>query len=488
LITIQLFAPGVFKKMSPYRTHLKETIKLAIPVAIGQLGHIMLGVTDSIMVGRVGAVPLAASSLVNSVMYLIVVFGLGMTLAITPLVSIARGKGQKDQCGVILRQSFLLNMVVTLVLLGGLLLLADQIKYLNQEEAVAVQATSYAKIIAFSIIPFMIFQVYRQFIEGLAFTKPAMYVTLAANLVNVLGNWVFIFGNLGMPAYGLDGAGYSTLITRSFMAAILMIYVSTAKRYKKYDPSFRFRNINWPVIRKLARVGVPTGFQYFFEIGAFSFSAIMIGWLGSVQLAAHQIALSMAAVSFMVALGISAAGTIRVGYAYGRRNINDVRRTGFLTTVFTSSVMACFGVIFILFRDQLPFIFTNDPAVVQIAVPLLIVAALFQISDGAQAAGLGILRGITDVRLPMIITFVAYWVIALPIGYFLGFVLEMEVVGVWVGLLAGLTAAAAMLNLWFGIKTRENKGRFPLDLLDRVEAGNWKQRMSPEGDDGKHGF
>ena len=443
--------------MTSYKTHLKETIKLAIPVAIGQLGHIMLGVTDSIMVGRVGAVPLAASSLVNSVVYLIVVFGLGMTLAITPLVSIARGKEQKDQCGVILRQSLLLNIVVTLVLLGGLLILADMIKYLNQEEAVAVQAASYAKIIAFSIIPFMIFQVYRQFIEGLSFTKPAMYITLAANLVNVFGNWVFIYGNLGMPAYGLDGAGYSTLITRSFMAAIMIIYVPREKRFQEYDPSFRFRNINWPVIKELARVGVPTGFQNFFEIGAFSFSAIMIGWLGSTQLAAHQIALSMAAISFMVALGISAAGTIRVGHAYGRKNIDDVRRSGFLTAIFTSSVMACFGVVFVTFRDQLPLIFSEDPAVIQIAASLIIVAALFQISDGAQVAGLGILRGITDVRVPMIITFIAYWIIALPIGYFLGFILKMEVVGIWIGLSAGLSAAAIMLNLRFGIKTKNMK-------------------------------
>ncbi len=440
--------------MTPYKIHLKETIKLAVPVVIGQLGHIMLGVTDSIMVGRVGAVPLAAASLVNSVVYLIVVFGFGMTLAITPLVSIARGKGQKDQCGVILRQSFLLNIVVTLVLFGGLLMAAGMIQYLNQDDAVAVQATSYARIIAFSIIPFMIFQVYLQFIEGLAFTKPAMYVSLAANLVNVFGNWVFIYGNLGMPAYGLDGAGYSTLITRGFMAAIIMIHVMKAKRYQEYDPSFRFRNINLPVIKELACIGVPTGLQNFFEIGAFSFSAIMIGWFGSAQLAAHQIALSMASISFMIILGISAAGTIRVGHAYGRRDIDDVRRSGFLTAIFTSSVMACFGVAFIIFRNQLPLVFTEDPAVIQIAASLIVVAALFQISDGAQAAGLGILRGITDVRLPMVIAFIAYWIIALPVGYLLGFVLKMEAVGIWFGLLAGLSAAAIMLNLRFGIKTR----------------------------------
>ncbi len=443
--------------MKSYKEHLKETIKLAIPVVIGQLGHIMLGLTDSIMVGQVGAVPLAASSLVNSVVYLILVFGFGMTLAITPLVSIARGRGQKDQCGVILRQSLLLNILVTILLFIGLLIMGGMIKYLNQEEAVAVQAASYAGIIAFSIIPFMIFQVYRQFIEGLAFTKPAMYVTLAANLVNVFGNWVFIYGNLGMPAYGLDGAGYSTFITRSFMAAIMMIYVSKAKRFQEYDPSFRFRNINWPVIKQLARVGLPTGFQNFFEIGAFSFSAIMIGWFGSAQLAAHQIAISMASVSFMIILGISSAGTIRVGHAYGRKDIDDVRRSGFLTAVFTSSIMACFGVLFIIFRNQLPLIFSEDPAVIQIAASLIIVAALFQISDGAQAAGLGALRGITDVRVPMIITFIAYWVIALPIGCFLGFILKMEVVGIWIGLSAGLSAAAVMLNLRFGIKTKRIK-------------------------------
>ena len=443
--------------MKSYKEHLKETIKLAIPVVIGQLGHIMLGLTDSIMVGQVGAVPLAASSLVNSVVYLILVFGFGMTLAITPLVSIARGRGEKDQCGVILRQSLLLNILVTILLFIGLLIMGGMIKYLNQEEAVAAQAASYAGIIAFSIIPFMFFQVYRQFIEGLAFTKPAMYVTLAANLINVFGNWVFIYGNLGMPAYGLDGAGYSTLITRSFMAVIMMIYVSKAKRFQEYDPSFRFRNINWPVIKQLARVGLPTGFQNFFEIGAFSFSAIMIGWFGSAQLAAHQIAISMASVSFMIILGISSAGTIRVGHAYGRKDIDDVRRSGFLTAVFTSSIMACFGVLFIIFRNQLPLIFSEDPAVIQIAASLIIVAALFQISDGAQAAGLGALRGITDVRVPMIITFIAYWVIALPIGCFLGFILKMEVVGIWIGLSAGLSAAAVMLNLRFGIKTKHIK-------------------------------
>lgn len=441
--------------MKTYKDHLRETVSLAYPVAIGQLGHIMLGVTDSIMVGKVGAVPLAASSLVNGLFFLIVVFGLGMTLAITPLVSIANGKEQKEQCGVILRQAMLVNAVVMIVLLLLVIILAELIFSLKQEEEVAVQAYSYARILAFSIIPFMIFQTFRQFIEGLSFTKPAMFITIAANLVNVLGNWIFIYGNLGVPAYGLDGAGYSTLITRSCMAAALMGYVLKAPRFAEYEPNFRFRSINWAVIWRLISIGIPTGFQHFFEVGAFAFSAVMIGWLGGAQLAAHQVALSMASVSFMIILGITAAGTIRVGFAFGRSDPTEVRRAGILTTILASLIMGFFGICFIVFRDHLPLIYISDPEVVAIASSLLVIAAFFQISDGAQAAGLGILRGITDVKIPMIITFVAYWVVALPLGYILGFTLQMDVVGIWIGLLAGLTVAAILLNLRFFMKTRK---------------------------------
>jgi MATE family multidrug resistance protein len=272
--------------------------------------------------------------------------------------------------------------------------------------------------------------------------------------VNVFGNWVFIYGNLGMPAYGLDGAGYSTLITRGFMAGTMMFYVLYAPRFQEFEPTLKFRNINWPVIKRLIQVGIPTGLQHFFEVGAFSFSAVMIGWLGSKQLAAHQVALSLAAISFMIILGIAAAGTIRVGHAFGKENHTDVRRAGFLTTIFAATVMAIFGICFILFKNILPLVFITDPEVVAIAASLLVVAAFFQISDGAQAAGLGILRGITDVKIPMIITFIAYWVIALPIGYLLGFTYKLDAIGIWIGLLTGLSVAAILLNIRFGLKTK----------------------------------
>lgn len=440
--------------MQSYRTHLKETYKLAYPIAIAQLGHIMLGVTDSIMVGRVGAVSLAASSLVNSLFFLILIFGIGMTVAITPLVAIAVGRNQKDQAGVILRQALFVNIFVTLVLFAILYLLANLLVYFKQDKEVVVQAISYAKIISFSVIPFMIFQTYRQFIEGLSFTKPAMYIAIIANVVNIFGNWVFIYGNLGVPSYGLDGAGYSTLLTRSFMAICFVAYVLSSKKFKEYDPSFKFKNINIPVIKRLVGVGVPTGIQNMMEVSAFSFSTIMVGWFGSAQLAAHQVAMSLASITFMVVLGISLAGSIRVGNAYGRSSTSDVRRAGYLTTILSSALMAVFAVFIIVFNDTLPLLFISDPEVVLIASSLLVVAALFQVSDGAQASGLGILRGITDVKIPMVLTFIAYWVIGLPLSYLLSVIYKMNAVGVWVGLLAGLSVSAVLLNVRFGYKTK----------------------------------
>jgi MATE family multidrug resistance protein len=440
--------------MLNYRKHFRQTIKLAYPVTIGQLGHVMLGVVDSMMVGRVGAEPLAASSLVNGLVFLVVVFGLGMSLAISPLVAIAKGSDNHEQCGIILRQGLFINFLVALILNGVVFFGADLIYSLNQPPLVARLAVSYTKIVSFTILPFMLFQSYRQFIEGLYHTRPAMYIMIVANLVNVFGNWVFIYGNLGFQAMGLDGAGYSTLLTRIFMGAVMMIYVLSSRRFKEYDPTLKFKSLNFPIIKKILNIGIPTGFQHFFEVGAFAFSAVMIGWLGSDPLAAHQIALSMASVTFMIILGISAAGTIRVGNALGRKNIRDVKDAGYTAVILAAAIMATFAVIFISLRNFLPTLYIDDPAVIPIAAALLVVAGFFQISDGVQAVGLGILRGITDVRVPMLISFISYWVIGFPVGYLLGFKTDLGVIGIWIGLLLGLTLAALLFTLRFQVRTR----------------------------------
>ncbi|MBI9072190.1 MAG: MATE family efflux transporter [Melioribacteraceae bacterium] len=438
--------------LKKYISEIKKTFTLAVPVIIGQLGHVLLGITDSAMVGRVGSDQLAASSLVNGIFFLLLVLGIGISIAVTPLVAMAKGGNNHEECGILLRQSLLVNIFFSIIFTGLVFIASYFLEYLNQPEEVVLLAGSYMRIIGFSIIPFMLFQTYRQFIEGLSFTKPAMYIAIISNVVNVFGNWILIYGKLGMPALGLDGAGYASLITRLFMAIALFSFVVTNKHFKEYDPTLRFKNINWPIIRKLINLGVPSGFTAFFEVFAFSFSSIMMGWISSNALAAHQIGISFASISFMIILGISAASTIRVGTAMGKKDFDSLKPIGFSSIMFSSILMSSFGIIFIAFRNYLPWLFVVDTEVIEIAASLLVIAAFFQISDGVQAVGLGLLRGITDVKIPMIATFIAYWVISLPVGYIIAFKYEMGAIGIWIGLLLGLTLVAIFFTLRFNYK------------------------------------
>jgi MATE family multidrug resistance protein len=300
----------------------------------------------------------------------------------------------------------------------------------------------------------MIYQSYKQFIEGLSITHPPMVVTIIANIINALVNWILIFGNLGFPKLELDGAGMATSASRIFMVIVLIIYVNRSKRFKGFDVSLKVRKYNPIIIKKILRLGLPSGFQYFFEVGAFSFAVVMVGWLGAKSLAAHQIAINLASISFMAVTGISAAGGIRVGNAVGKGDISETRRAGFSTLILGVLIMFCAGLVFILLRNYLPKLYISDHEVIMIASSLLVIASIFQIFDGTQAVGIGILRGLTDVKMPTIITFIAYWVISLPIGYVLGFTFGFGVQGVWVGLLIGLASSAIMLTLRFNFKSK----------------------------------
>ncbi len=432
-----------------FKVHLKSIIKLALPVSIGQLGHIMLGVVDSFMVGRLGAEPLAAAALANGLFFLIMVFGIGMSHAITVLVAIAYGENKKEECGIIVRQGLIVNLFFGIILTVLTYLAAELVYFLDQEPVVSKLTESYLAILSLSIIPFMLFQTYRQFVEGLSDTKTPMYIALFANIVNIIGNWILIFGNLGLPALGLDGAGFATLTTRSFMGIAMMLFVVKSLKYKEYDPTLKFKSLNWEKINELVKIGFPSGLTYTLEVSAFAFAAVMIGWLGSSALAAHQIAINLASISYMVVLGISAAATIRVGNANGSGNLIDVKYAGYSSILLGLLFMSITGTIFILFNKFLPSLYIDDKEVIEMASSLLIVAALFQLSDGVQAVGLGVLKGITDVKIPMLITLVAYWILALPLGYFLGFTLELNIQGVWFGLLIGLTVAATLFVFRF---------------------------------------
>jgi len=436
------------------KEEISTTIQLAYPVIIGQLGIIMMGVVDSIMVGRLGSVPLAAASLGNSLIFIILIVGIGCSIVISPLVAILVGGKRYTECGVYFRQSLLVNLLLSFAMIAVIFIGVNFIYKLNQPPEVIELTVVYMSIVGLSALPLMIYQTYKQFIEGLSIMKPAMVIAILANIINAFANWVLIFGELGFPKLGLAGAAWATFSSRVFMAVAIMIYVMKNEKFKQFDVTFHFRGINFPIIKKILRLGLPSGFQYFFEVGAFSFAVIMIGWIGANELAAHQIAINLASISFMAVLGISQAASIRVGNAMGEQNVAKIRKAGFTGIALGASIMSLAGISFILLNNFLPTLYIDDEAVISIASRLIIIAALFQLSDGTQAVGIGVLRGLTDVKGPTIITFVAYWIISLPIAYILAFNFNLGVDGVWIGLLIGLTASALMLTFRFNYKSK----------------------------------
>lgn len=440
-----------------FKTEIKKIIQLSIPIAVGQLGQMMMSIEDNIMVGRVGTEALAAASIANALFMLVMVVAFGISMAVTPLTAIAYGAGNDRECGVVLRQGILMNMAVGVLFLILTWFMAEGIRFLNQPPEIIAPAALYTKILGLSILPMMLFQSYRQFAEGVSFLKPAMIITLLANIVNIFANWLFIYGNLGMPQMGVAGAGIATISSRTFMAAALMFVIVRSPKMQRFDPTLNYRKIDFSMIKRLLKIGIPGGCQYFFEVSAFTASSVMVGWMGSAALAAHQVALNLAAISFMVALGISAAATIRVGNAVGQNDTASTRRAGFASALLVIGFMGFAGSIFILFRNLLPLCYISDPEVIQISAALLVIVAFFQISDGTQAVGIGILRGMTDMKVPTLITLAAYWLMGLPSGYVLAFHFNLGIYGIWLGLLVSLTASAVLLMIRFHTRTREGK-------------------------------
>lgn len=427
------------------KEHLKISFSLAFPVMLSQLGQVSVGVADSMMVGRLGALPLAASSLANSIFFVILMFGMGVSMGVTPLVSVADGKGKMKRISDLFQHSLWINFLTSLVLTLVILVLSKSLGFLDQPPQVVDLAIPYLFVITASLFPFMIFQTFKQFAEGLSQTKQAMYITVFCNLVNIFLNWVLIFGKLGAPELGLMGAGWATLISRILMPIGMGWYVLNSNRYKVYKLAFRLRKIRILLVKRILNIGLPTGFQYIFEVSAFSAAAIMMGWIGVNALAAHQIALNLAAISYMMATGLSTAGMIRVGNQIGRGDMKTMREAGMMIFVMVLVFMSISAVIFIVGRMYLPTWYIADPEVISLSASLLIIAGLFQLSDGVQVVGLGVLRGMEDVRLPTIVTLMAYWVFGLPLGYLFAFPLGMGEQGIWYGLLIGLSVTAVLL-------------------------------------------
>lgn len=425
--------------------HFSKTFHLAWPVMLGQLGHVLVGLADSIMIGKLGTIPLAASAFANSIFVVPMVFGMGMAFGLTPPIANAHGAGKTDRIGGFLKHALALNTGTALVILLCVLSIMPFAYIFQQEAEVESLSMPYLLIISSSILPLMLFLTFKQFAEGLSDTRFAMIASIGANLLNVGLNYLLIYGHWGMPALGLNGAGYATVISRVVMAIAMFAYLF---KHKKFQPYLQhFKTIIWEksMFKRLLQIGLPSGIQYIFEVSAFAGAAIIVGQMGAEQLAAHQIAISLAAVSYMAASGLGAAASVRTGNQMGRGDYNSMRMAGRSSLYMVLIFMAVCGLLLVLGNTLLPGFYSDEPQVKQIASSLLYIAALFQLSDGVQVLALGALRGIGDTRIPTFITLLSYWIIGIGLAYGLGIYLNMGPEGVWYGLAIGLTFAAVLL-------------------------------------------
>lgn len=429
------------------RTEAARTWKLSAPIILGELTQISLGIIDSIMVGTISYKHLAAASLVNNVMNIPFVLGFGMTMSVSQTVSMANGRKDSQKVSHYLYNGFLLCTIAAIIIAVLLDLSKNILFHLGQDAEVASLGAPYLQIMGWSILPMMMFICIKQFTDGLERTRTAMMLSLAALPINIFINWLLVYGNWGFPRLELRGAAYGTLITRIIIVLVFMIVLIVHPFYKKY---IAVRKNQWSLqmatIRELLHIGVPSSLQAAMESGAFAVSGIIIGTLGAVQLAAHQIALSCASFAFMISWGLAQGGSIRISNAWGRNNWQDISvigRSTFLSGVAYGIVSL---IVFVVTRNILPRAFNEDAAVVALAAVLMLYAAVFQVSDATQAIGVGLLRGIKDVKVPTAYIAIAYWVVGIPMGCLMAFTFHMGAAGVWIGFVSGLTFSSVSLN------------------------------------------
>ncbi len=431
----------------------KRLFTLALPVMITQVGQVSVQLFDNIMVGKLlGADALASVSLANGVFFSVFVLALGFSLAIPPLVSEAHSQNDHTTINRVFRHGFVVNMLIGLALVIVMLFALPLLYHLGQPEKILPDTESYLRITIVSIIPFMAFQTMREVSEGLSFTIGVTKATIIANVINIVLNYIFIKG-IGMDSLGVDGSAYASFIARVFMVIFLFFVMRkhpTTKRYMD-DFSLKTKLFQKKMFNKLITLGLPTALQMFFEITAFAGAAFICGLISANDIASHQIALSMASFTFNLSIGFSVASTIMIGRRQGERDFVGLKQVGINNMKIVFIFMVFCGLFFIVGRNILPTFFTQkeDVAVILLASKLLIIAALFQLSDGVQVVALGILRGIQDVKIPSLITFVAYWIITIPLGYFLCVTLQMGAWGMWIALGLGLTISAVLLVIRF---------------------------------------
>jgi MATE family multidrug resistance protein len=450
--------------ISQYTKEFKYTLQLAYPVVLGMLGHTLIMIVDNIMVGKLGSTELAAVSLANSMIFVALSLGIGFSTAITPIVGEADAEKDTEKIRSAFHNGLFLCVILGFLLFGLVVLGKPIMEMLHQPKEVIVLAKPFLDWVGFSLVPLIIYQGYKQFADGLSMTKYSMYAIVMANILHVIINYCLIYGIWIFPKMGIVGAALGTVISRIAMVVFMHIILSRQEQLKTYFHNFSFSEIKKETIKKIINLGVPSALQMLFEVVLFTAAIWLCGNIGKTSQAANQIALSLASMTFMFAMGLSVVSMIRVSNQKGLndyKNLVVVARSIFLLVILIEIV---FAILFIVLHNIVPSLFLDmndtkqlldNKEVVFIAAKLLLVAAVFQISDGIQVVVLGALRGLQDVKIPMYLTFIAYWVIGFPISYYLGEFTELKAVGVWIGLLAGLSAAALFLYIRFHLITKK---------------------------------
>jgi MATE family multidrug resistance protein len=429
--------------LQDYTKEFPKNLQIAVPIMVGQIAHLLVALADNIMVGELGAAQLAAVSLGNTLVFVAISLGIGFSFAITPLVAEADAMGDIKKVTSFFHLGFLMCFILGILLLLLLFLSEPILLLLDQPKEVVKLAIPYMRWVSLSLIPLMLFQALKQFVDGLSKTTYSMIASIIANLINIFLNYVFIYGKLGFPRLEVEGAAIGTFAARIIMFFILAALLFYNKEFKIY-----FKLLNSYLIKdfhKLFNIGFPTALQMFFEISIFTAAIFLSGALGTNSQAANQIALNLSALTFMVGVGLGVTATIRVGNQKGLGQIMELKRVAKSLFLMTLLFELIFVFCFLVFRDQLPLIYIDDVDVITLASNILVIAAFFQLSDGFQVVLLGALRGLQDVWIPTLICFIAYWLIGFPISYYLSGYFKLGVQGIWLGLLFSLSASAIMM-------------------------------------------
>lgn len=450
--------------LSQYTKEFAYNIKLAYPVILGMLGHTLIGIVDNLMVGNLGSTELAAVSLGNSFIFIGMSIGIGFSTAITPIIAEADAEKNIKKIRTTFHHGLLLCTILGVILFILIVLSKPLMLLMHQPKAVVDLASPYIDWVAFSLIPVIIYQGYKQFADGLSKTKYSMYAILMTNIVHVFFNFVLIYGFWIFPKLGIIGAALGTVISRIMMVVFMHYLMVYNNDLKQYFHKFSFKEIKKSILMKIVNLGLPSAMQMLFEVTLFTAAIWLSGSIGKNYQAANQIALTLATTTFMFAMGLNVTAMIRVSNQKGLndyKNLIIVARSIFLLAIILETI---FAIAFVILHKFLPHLFLNmndanqyldNQEIIKITSQLLLVAAVFQISDGIQVVVLGALRGLQDVKVPMYITFVAYWIIGFPISVYLGNFTNLKATGIWIGLLAGLTVAAILLYIRFEKLTKK---------------------------------